>query len=396
MEGTATPEYQAPETEKASKGEVIMLPADMRARRLQEEPRLEIRKLQKVGSSTLSVSLPSVWAAEQGLKRGASVQLVEDGKELRVIPVGEGVGAVPKETAYVIAADECRSSEVLSRVIVGGYVLGRDHLVVRSKARLTADAVEAVRRTSKKLIGMGIIEEGPSEITLQCSIETQRYPVDALFKRLYNLSSSAVVDSLEALRTKDRKLAQVAASREEDADMIYWLIMRLILSAQQDESVRTMIGLKSRADIAGYSIIANDLERIADQSRVIALNVEGLVESEAKLPGALHTALRAHGLELGQLFADAMLALLSRELDKAVEATEIASRLRKEEESLVLQTLGAVHDANAVLRVRRIIQAMVQIAESCRSIAIIAFSRHQSEPTRFMRPSEGEKPIRTT
>lgn len=385
LEGAPTDAVSGEAEASRLETEIIILPDPIRARRTREEGRLEIRKLQKVGSSTLSVSLPSAWAAAQGLRRGASVQLVEDGKELRIIPVAEGATAVSKEATYLVAADECRSPEVLSRVIVGGYVLGRDHLVVRSKSRLSAEFVEAIRRTSKKLIGMGIIEESPEAVILQCSIETQRYPVDALFKRLYNLSSSALTDSLEALRTRDQKLAHVAASREEDADMIYWLIMRLILSAQQDEGVRTMIGLKSRADISGYSIIANDLERIADQSRSVALNVAALIESETKLPGSMHTALRAHGLELGQLFADAMLALLSRELDKSVEATEIATKLRKEE-SLVLQALGAVKDEQALLRLRRIIQAMVQMADSCRSIAIIAFSRHQHEPTRYMRP----------
>lgn len=347
---------------------------------------VEIRKLQKVGSSTLSVSVPSGWAAEQGLKRGASVQLVEDGRELRVIPLGGAVQGPAEGRAFLISADECGTPEVLNRAIVACYVLGRDHLVVRSKARLPAESIDAVRRTSKKLIGVGIIEEGPDEIVLQCSIETQRYPVDALFKRLYNLSASALTDSLEALRTKDAKLAHVAASREEDADMIYWLIMRLILSAQQDEGVRALIGLKSRADTAGYSIIAADLERIADQTRVIASNVGWLIQSESKLPGAIHTAIREHGVEVGELFADAMRALLSRELDKAVEATELSHRLWKGEEEVWLTATRLVQDPEAMLRLRRVLEALMLIAESCRQIAIVTFSRHQSEPTRYVRP----------
>lgn len=363
-----------------------------RERRPRDTSRLEIRKLQKVGSSTLSVSLPSVWASRQGLQRGASVQLVEDGRELRLIPI-RGAGALqPAETRYLVNADECRTPEVLARVLVGAYVLGRDLLIVRSAERLPANLVEAARRTSKKLIGMGILEESPDEIVLQCSIETKRYPVDALFRRLYNLSSTALTDSLEALRTRDLRLAHVAASREEDADMVYWLIMRLILSAQQDEGVRTMIGLTSRADVSGYSIIASDLERIADQSRLVALDIAGLIEGEGKLPGAVQSAVRAHGTALGELFADAMLALLSKELNRSVEATEIAARLRKHEQALAAQALAAIHDEAVLLRLRRIVQAFVQIEDSCRSIAIIAFTRHQSDTTRFMRPLLDERP----
>ncbi len=352
---------------------------------------MEIRKLQKVGSSTLSVSLPSAWAAEQGLKRGASVQLVEDGRELRVIPVEGGAAAPSREAAYLIDADECKSGEVLARVLVASYVLGRDHLVVRGKARLPSELVDAVRRTSKKLIGVGIIEETSDQIVLQCSVDTGRYPVDALFKRLYNLSATAISDTLEAMRIKDAKLAHVAASREEDADMIYWLIMRLILSAQQDESVRTLIGLKSRADIAGYSVIAMELERIADQTRILGMSAVWLIQSETRLPAGIQNSLRQHAIDIGELFANAMRALLSRELEKAVEATEQSARLWKGEETLILSAVQSVTNAEALLRVRRMIQALVLIEESCRQIAIVSFSRHQSEPTRFTRPLEDRK-----
>lgn len=371
--------------------EILRAPPPLRGRPPQGGNRLEIRKLQKVGSSTLSVSLPSGWAAEHGLRRGVSVQLVEDGKELRIIPIAEGAGPVSRETAYLIAADECRSPEVLSRVLISCYVLGRDHVVVRSKERMPTEFIDAVRRTSKKLIGVGIIEESPESIVLQCSIETQRYPVDALFKRLYNLSASAITDSLEALRLKDAKLAHLAASREEDADMIYWLIMRLILSAQQDESVRTLIGLKSRADVAGYSIIAADLERIADQTRIVALSIAWLIEHEVKVPGSVLNTLRQHGIDVAELFADAMLGLLSRDLEKAVEATELAAKLRRSEEARSLAALEGTRDPEALIRLRRIAQAFTLIEESCRQIAIVSFSRHQSEPTRYSRPLDEKK-----
>ena len=352
---------------------------------------MEIRKLQKVGSSTLSVSLPSAWAADNGLHRGASVQLVEDGKALRLIPLVGGAVATSKETRFLIDADECKSPHVLSRVIISAYVLGRDHVIIRSASRLKADQVDAVRRTSKRLIGTGIIQEDPEEIVLQCSIESQRYPVDVLFKRLYNLSATTITDSLEALRTRDAKLAEVAATREEDSDMIYWLLMRQILSAQQDESVRTLVGIKSRADVSGYSIIAADLERIGDHTRHLAAAASWLVQNEVKIPSAIQTALRSYALEVGQIFQLAMLALLSRELDKAVDAVERAGKLREKEEGLVLSTLSGIQNLDAVVRVRRAIEGLVHATDACRSIAIIAFSRHQSEPTRFMRPLEPGK-----
>jgi phosphate uptake regulator len=360
----------------------------MTGRRRRRGAGLEIRKLQKVGSSTLSVSLPSQWAASQGLKRGASVQLVEDGRELRVIPVADGAPTPIEDASYLIAADECKNTEVLARVIVAGYVLGRDYFVVRARGRLTGEQLEAIRRTSKKLIGTGILEEGGTEVVLQCSIDTARYPIDALFKRLYNLSSSALTDSVEALRTKDTKLAEVAASREEDADMIYWLIMRLILSAQQDESVRSLIGLKSRADVSGYSIIATDLERISDNVKIIADTTSWLLENKVKVSGSFQTDFRSHTLRVLQVFQDAMLALVSRELDRSVEAAELAAKLRHEEPALMTAAMAErADDPETQMRIARMVQALTLVADAARAISVIAFSRHQHEATRFMRPS---------
>ena len=350
---------------------------------------MEIRKLQKVGSSTLSVSLPSAWAAEQGLHRGASVQLVEDGKELRVIPLVGRAVATSKETRYLVDADQCKTPGVLSRLIISAYVLGRDHLLIRARSRLKADHVEAVRRASKRLIGVGIIQEEAAEIVLQCSVDSQRYPVDALFKRLYNLSATTITDSLEALRTRDAKLALVASSREEDSDMIYWLLMRQILSAQKDDSVRTLVGIQSRADVSGYSIIAADLERIGDHTKHLAAAAAWLIENQVKIPAGIQSALRSFALEVGGIFQSAMLALLSREFEKAVDAVERASKLQEEEEGLVASALSGIRDKEAMIRVRRAIEGLVHTAEASRSIAIIAFSRHQSEPTRFMRPIDG-------
>jgi phosphate uptake regulator len=168
--------------------------------------------------------------------------------------------------------------------------------------------------------------------------------------------------------------------------------MRLILSAQQDESVRTMIGLKSRADVAGYSIIAADLERIADQTRVIASNVAWLIESELKIPGAIQNTLRQHAADVGTLFSDAMRALLSRELEMGVEATELASRLWKGEEEIAVAAAKLVAEPEAMLRIRRILVGLVLVAESCRQIAIVAFSRHQHEGTKYLRPLDEKAP----
>src|SRR3970282_1492574 len=141
-------------------------------------------------------------------------------------------------------------------------------------------------------MGMGIIEETASRLTHQCSIEPTKYPVDTLIKRLYNLSSTMLDESIEALVTRDKRLAEDALHREDDADMMYWLLVRLLLSAQVDDSLLEQLGLRNRLEIAGYRIIAKELEAVADYGEDIARNVVELIEAGGALPASLAKSLR--------------------------------------------------------------------------------------------------------
>src|SRR5439155_13563291 len=96
---------------------------------------VESRKVQKVGTSTLSVSLPKDWAERTGITKG-DILLFEDLRDgsLRITPSALGL---PKagEAVFVINADLAQDKGMLGRIVVGNYVIGRNHFLVRSKTR---------------------------------------------------------------------------------------------------------------------------------------------------------------------------------------------------------------------------------------------------------------------
>ena len=55
------------------------------------------RKINRVGYSTLTVSLPSKWAKQYGLKPGDEVEISEDGRTLRI---EAKKGAKKKKTVF--------------------------------------------------------------------------------------------------------------------------------------------------------------------------------------------------------------------------------------------------------------------------------------------------------
>src|SRR5581483_1676485 len=106
---------------------------------------VESRKVQKVGTSTLSVSLHKEWAEKQGVEKG-DILMFEDLRDgsLRIAPSKLG-GPRIRDAVYVINADLATDKGMLGRIVVGNYVIGRNHLVIRSKTRIKSEHIREVR-----------------------------------------------------------------------------------------------------------------------------------------------------------------------------------------------------------------------------------------------------------
>src|SRR3990172_12341248 len=96
---------------------------------------MESRKVQRVGPSPLTISLPKPWVEKYGLGQGDQVFLEEEGAFLKVTPASMAVRRTGSPE-YVIDADLCDEPGILHRGIVGNYVLGRERLLIRATGRV--------------------------------------------------------------------------------------------------------------------------------------------------------------------------------------------------------------------------------------------------------------------
>src|SRR3989454_6284114 len=340
---------------------------------------MESRKVQKVGTSTLTISLPKPWVQKFGLKQGDQVFLEEEGAFLKVTPAAlasRRVGA----PEYTIDADLCDEPGILYRVIVGNYVLGRERLLVKASGRLSSEHLAEARDAARRLMGMGIIEETASRMTLQCSIEPTKYPVDTLIKRLYNLSSTMLDESIEALVTRDRRLAEDALHREDDADTMYWLLIRLLLSAQADDSLLEQLGLRNRLEIAGYRLIAKELETVADYGEDIARKVLELIEADVAIPTSLARSLKDLSEGVRDVYSKGMSGLLSRDLKLANQAIVARDEMKKKETKFMRLLFAEVEEPTVLLNFRNIMDGVQRMTDYGLSIAVIAFNRYLERP----------------
>ncbi len=357
-----------------------------------EGPDMESRKIQKVGAATLTISLPKSWVTQRKLKRGDLVFLVEEGEALKLLPSEQAAERKRSTVEFLVDADLCDEPGMLERVVVGNYVLGREKIIVRADRRLRSEHLDEIRQAVRRLMGIGILDETPSEVVLHCSIDPTNYPIEALIKRQHGLASTMLSESLEALRTSDVTLAEDAMKREDDADMIYWLTLRLLLSAQLDDALLERLGIRSRLEIAGYRAIARDLEIASDHAHEIATLVRGLLKDQIKVPDPIVSALAALAELIGQASAQALGALLSRDLKQANAALGLSKDIEKRNQDVVKHLVRESRarrgkDPSFLLPISGILTNLAQIGGYGRSIALIAYNRYLEKPSNLCRPA---------
>ncbi len=304
---------------------------------------MEPRRIQKVGYSTLSVSIPMNWAKKMSLKKGDIVFLSEetDGA-LRIAPEPS---KTEDTSVYVVNVDECDNTTILARVIVGNYVLGRNMIRVESSRRLMREQIESIREVTQRLLGIGIIEESDRHLLLQCSIDPKNFPLETVVKRLYVITSIMFKEAIDSLLDWDQELAKDAITREYEADTIYWLMTRLLSSAQQNRTIAETIGLVDPVEIGEYSLIAWYLEMIGDRLESVCDNILKMDEPKKKTDKELVERLGQLALVSFTMFDKSMKSIVDRNIKVASDSVDLFGAIENEEGRL----LNEFHSTNSEL-----------------------------------------------
>lgn len=338
---------------------------------------MESRKVQRVGLSTLSVSLPSDWVKEVNLKQGDLIFITQEGDgslKLNAKPERQ-----VKVEDFVINSDLCNEPEMLERLIVGNYVIGRDTLRLVASKRIRREHVEETRGITRRLIGMSIIEETPSQIVLLCSIDPEKFKMNMLIRRLSIIALTMFDEAIKAVIELDPNLAKDVVSREDEANAIYWLIVRLLHSAQRVRIVAEKIELKEPLQIPDDRLISKCIEKIADCAEYMAKKAITLKEHKGKIFVENESIEKLSYLfELARyIFVKSIDCIFTGDVKDANSALEMKETFDKEEERL-LPDLPA-HLSFIALGLSR-------IAENGATISAIAVNRALEKPSDLCKP----------
>ncbi len=312
---------------------------------------MDTRKVQRLGPSTLAMTLPAEWARAQDVEKGDEVTVRKDGTgSLTVLPAGAASG----ESEAVVHADGLDAPAV-ERAIVAQYVLGRRVIrVERGDGALPGEHINAVYDAETQLMGLGVVEETPESIAIRCSVDPADFSLANLLERLENTGSTMRGEAVGALVRGDDEMARRALNRERQANKIFVLLLRLIFSAHRNPALARAVDLDGSFPLIGYRSIAKNLELTADNAEDVAeivLDTDDLAVDDATL-----RRISEFNDRVDDLTETAVRAAVERDYGLTIEVRE-GWRAVSDRESEILADLPDM-DNEDLLAVREVLVAL--------------------------------------
>ncbi|MFB6159547.1 MAG: PhoU domain-containing protein [Haloferacaceae archaeon] len=328
---------------------------------------METRKVQRLGPSTLAMTLPAEWAQEHDVEKGDEVSLRMGGKgTLTVLPES----ANTEGSEATIRADDLDASG-LERAIVAQYVLGRRVIhVEKGEGALDSEHINAVYRAETQLMGLGVIEETPEMIAIRCSVDPEDFTLDNLLERLENTGSTMRTEAMKSLAHGNPDLAERALNRERQANKIFVLLLRLIFTAYQNPNLARAVGLESGFPLIGYRSVAKNLELTADNAEDVANICLDAEDNTLDVDGSTMRRIREFTDQVDEITAAAVRSVVERDYDRTIEVRELFRGIRDTEQE-ILSDLPEMSNEE-LLEVREVLVGLKQTAEYAMRNAEIA------------------------
>jgi phosphate uptake regulator len=232
------------------------------------------RKVQQLGSSTLAVTVPAEWARQHDIAKGDEVivQRDENGGSLLIVPEQPTI----EDTEATIDADAL-TGDALERAIITQYVLGRQLIRVEATTPLGIDHRNAVMDAERRLMGLGIVEQAETTVTVRCSVAPGDFDLPTLLGRLSRTEAAIRGDALAALIEGDIELAETVAGRHDQVEKLFYLFLRLVFATYRNPRLNQAVGLETGFPLIGYRSVAQDVVLMTDT----AIEIAGLATADA-------------------------------------------------------------------------------------------------------------------
>ncbi len=336
---------------------------------------MDIRKIQKVGTGTLCISLPKKWAQDFNIDYGAMMQVSPRADGSIEIKPFQGPETDRAET-YRIQIKDIHHSGKLKRLLIGCYVVGYNKVHIQSERDFTQELIKDVRDTKEQLIGASIVHEGTHDIHLSYTVDISKYDLEGLLRREVELVASIYVPILKIMQTPEPTITPKLRELEREIDTSYWLSLRYILTVQNNikrglkhESLNPLELLESRT-------IFRCLENAADSARSIISIIENTKDrSNKQFDDQLFSHLNSI-CDLGTyMLKDALEAVLTHNASAADDLIQRTPNLKAMVERFQDWLAGSDYELSEVLLAHHIALCLSNLGSCSTIISEIAINR---------------------
>ena len=204
------------------------------------------------------VSLPKEWIDANNLDKTNQVEIETNQNNLSIRTQLSKRPSKEIEISYPLP-----KGESIVPTITGAYLLGFDIIRIVSKSPISFTDRESVRGSMRRLVGMEIIDEDATNISVQFLLDETSVNPQNILKRMNSIALGMFSDVVSSLETGDKSNLETIANRDAEINRQYFLLVRLIRSTIMDTRLAGIYNLEN-IDILDYRIAANTLEIAGD------------------------------------------------------------------------------------------------------------------------------------
>jgi len=300
-----------------------------------------------------------------------------DSSALKLVARKEQVEARP--SVCVINADLCEAPNMLSRMLIGAYLVGHKMIWIQSRTRFTPEHIRELEKVMFSVVGLLVSEQTENLVVLQSLADPSKPTMDNSIRRLHLVSSfmrETVVKALIRGRADD--LPSVAAMGKE-GDRVYWLAVRQLLSAIQDRKLAEALGIRSQFWLLGDRAVLSNLKAIVNCTEAMARETAKLLERCFRLEADVVSEISGLDAAITDVSEGAVSGLITRDVIRANQVIESIKRLEEDANRITDHLSETVQVPLCRSSILRFVCGLSEIVLRHKAIAEIAINRGLEE-----------------
>ncbi len=309
------------------------------------------RKIQFVGGTTYTVSLPKDWILKNNLREKEFLHIYENND--RSLLISPKTDREKKNEKIVVDADKYSN---IADILFTIYYMGFEEIEIKSDL-LTKKMKKQVRSALVSMSGTEIVFESEKKMKINVLLDKSKIRIPELLYRVVLILEMSISNILGDIDKQELNL------NEMEIDRLYHLMTKMLSMSLVDTNILHSAKIKNITTIPYFFLINKKLESIGDE----------LVRFSRYLPDESET----------QIYRD-ILVIMKEELNRAVsyllkDQKDLFEKISEEEYNSIYDMMNKIEAKTHYLFLKDIIRNTVDIQEAIVKLSYYKTAHKSSE-----------------